>query len=382
MTAAVPLPELDDAVVAVMADIEPDLGEDVVRRAAADAAAFWAKRRRLAYALTDDPDLLTSGRPEGPSVIGDFVRALHAHGSRRVVLPKCADCGSTKRLTSLRADGKRICPSCAHKSRAVSLRCCECSGPARIYRRTRAGEAICRDCWRPPDGDPVDLICQAIAAIAPDAEPEAVRQAVESVTPVGNVYLMFRLLWEIEDTPGLLAGEGAQASARAARLITTLTAAGVPVTAPACPGCGQIRPLTQVLGGRRCCLHCYRKANSTACGRCGRDRAIATRRPDGTPLCSICMRHEADRLITCVLCDRVRPLARSTKDGPLCGTCYRPTMQTCSFCGKGPRRCYRAATGMPRCDTCSRARRDCVGCGKDKYAAARTKDGHFCETCW
>jgi hypothetical protein len=54
MTAAVPLPELDDAVVAVMADIEPDLSEDVVRRAAADAAAPWAKRRRLAHALTGD----------------------------------------------------------------------------------------------------------------------------------------------------------------------------------------------------------------------------------------------------------------------------------------------------------------------------------------
>ncbi|MEV0143922.1 MULTISPECIES: hypothetical protein [unclassified Nonomuraea] len=382
MIAAVALPELDAAIITAMAVIEPDLSEEAVRRAIADAAASWAKRRRLAHALADDPDLLTSGRPGGPSVIGDFARALLTRGSRRAVLPKCADCASTKKLTGVRADGERICPSCSHKSRAVSLRCCKCSGPARVYRRTRTGEAICRDCWQPPQGDPVDLICQAIAAAVPDADPAVVRQAVESVTPISNAYLMFRLLWEIEDTPGLLTGEGAQASARAARLITALTAADVSITAPACPGCGQVRPLTQVLGDRRCCLDCYRRANSTPCGRCGRNRVVATRRSDGAPLCPVCMRHEADRLITCVLCDRVRPLARSTEDGPLCYACSRPAMQTCSLCGKGPRHCYRAATGMPRCDTCSRARRRCDGCGKDRYAAVRTEDGRLCGTCW
>ncbi|MFI1621873.1 hypothetical protein ACH4VT_33685 [Streptomyces lydicus] len=38
-----------------------------------------------------------------------------------------------------------------------------------------------RDCWSLPEDDPVALICQAVVAIASDAEPEAVRQAVESV---------------------------------------------------------------------------------------------------------------------------------------------------------------------------------------------------------
>lgn len=37
---------------------------------------------------------------------------------------------------------------------------------------------------------------------------------------------------------------------------------------------------------------------------------------------------------------------------------------------------------MPVCDTCSRIRRHCVGCGKDKYATTRTGYGHLCETCW
>ncbi|MER6530513.1 hypothetical protein [Streptomyces sp. NPDC001508] len=365
-----------------MAGIEPGLTEEVVRQAVADAAVSRAKRRRLARALTDDPDLLTTGRPEGPPVVGDFIRALRAHGSRWAVLPKCADCGSTKKLTSLRADGQRTCQPCDHKSRAASLSCVECSRPARIYRRTRTGEAICRDCWRLPDGDPIALISAAVTAIAPSAEPAAVRRAVESVAPIGNTYVMFRLLWELEDTPGLLTGEGAKASARSARLITALADAGVTVTAPACHVCGEVRPLNRVLGNQRCCLICYRKAKSSPCGACGKSRVIATRRQDGTPLCSTCMCYEAEHLIICVLCDRARPLGQRTKEGPLCRACFRPTLQICSFCGKGPRRCYRAKTGMPRCDTCSRTRRRCVGCGKEKYAAARTEDGHLCETCW
>lgn len=194
------LSDPDDIVVSVMADIEPDLTEEVVRQALAEAAVSRAKRRRLARALTDDPDLLTSGRPEGPRVVGEFVRALLAHGSRRAVLPKCAGCSSTGKLTSLRADGKRVCQPCDHKARAASLSCVECSRPARVYRRTRTGEAICRDCWRLPDGDPIALISAAVTTTAPDAAPATVRRAVESVAPVGNVYLMFRLLWEIEDT--------------------------------------------------------------------------------------------------------------------------------------------------------------------------------------
>ncbi|MEU7428379.1 hypothetical protein [Streptomyces sp. NPDC040750] len=315
-------------------------------------------------------------------MIGDFARALLTHGSRRTVLPKCADCSSTKKLTSLRADGKRICQPCDHKSRAASLSCIECSQPARVYRRTRTGEAICRSCWRLPDGDPVALITAAVTSAAPGADPGTVRRVVESIAPDANVYLMFRLLWEIEDTPGLLTGEGAKASARAARLITALTDAGVSVTAPACSGCGEVRSLTHVVAELRCCLPCYRKAHSTACGHCGHDRAVASRRPDGTPLCSYCTRSEADRMITCVLCDQIRPVGRRTKDGPLCRACYRPTLRTCSFCGRGPRRCYRAATGLPRCDTCSRTRRTCVVCGKNKYALARTEAGHLCGDCW
>ncbi|MFI1621874.1 hypothetical protein ACH4VT_33690 [Streptomyces lydicus] len=110
---AVPLPEPDDIIVTVVAGIEPDLTEEVVRQAVTDAAACRSKRWRLARAMTDAPDLLTSGRPQGPPVIGDFVRALLARGSRRAVLPKCADCDSQNKLTSLRDDGKRVCTPCA-----------------------------------------------------------------------------------------------------------------------------------------------------------------------------------------------------------------------------------------------------------------------------
>ncbi|MGI5423452.1 hypothetical protein [Streptomyces sp. CA-179760] len=78
--------------------------------------------------------------------------------------------------------------------------CVECSRSSRVYPRTRTGEAICRSCWRLPEGDPVALITTAVTSVTPDADPAAVLRGVESIAPVGNLYLMFRLLWEIEDT--------------------------------------------------------------------------------------------------------------------------------------------------------------------------------------
>ncbi|MFI5476712.1 hypothetical protein ACIA6D_41935 [Streptomyces cacaoi] len=129
-----------------MAGIEPDLAEEVVRQALAEAAVSRAKRRRLARALPDDEDLLISGPPEGPRVVAEFARALLAHGSRRAVLPKCDDCSSTGKLTSLRADGKRVCQTCDHKARAASLSCVECSRPARVYRPARRSAVTAGAC--------------------------------------------------------------------------------------------------------------------------------------------------------------------------------------------------------------------------------------------
>src|SRR5205814_3822436 len=87
---------------------EPALGQDDVAAAITRAAPSRAQQRRLAAALSDDPSLLTSGRPEGPPQIELLVRALQERGARRLVLPQCAHCGQPKRL--VQRDGSlRIC---------------------------------------------------------------------------------------------------------------------------------------------------------------------------------------------------------------------------------------------------------------------------------
>ena len=69
---------------------EPGLGAGDIAAAVARAAPSRAQQRRLAAALSADPGLLTSGRPEGPPQVELLIRALRENGARRLVLPRCA----------------------------------------------------------------------------------------------------------------------------------------------------------------------------------------------------------------------------------------------------------------------------------------------------
>jgi hypothetical protein len=58
-----------------------------------------------------------------------------------------------------------------------------------------------------------------------------------------------QVLWELDQRPGLLTGDGAHASPRASALIQALLAAGaVNVVALACPSCGRTVPLSHRCG--------------------------------------------------------------------------------------------------------------------------------------
>jgi hypothetical protein len=72
---------------------------------------------------------------------------------------------------------------------------------------------------------------------------------------------------------------------------------------------------------------------------------------------------------------------RRTPDGPLCTACYRLPTAVCSLCGQ-TRPCFEAATGMPRCEVCSRQKQPCVRCGNLRQAAARTPEGYLCWACY
>lgn len=92
----------------VLVATEPDLPLDLLEHNVDQIADTRAKLRRLAQALATSPDLLTTGRPEGPRLIELLVRALQPHGASRLVMPRCAGCGKNNPLR--RVDGnKRLC---------------------------------------------------------------------------------------------------------------------------------------------------------------------------------------------------------------------------------------------------------------------------------
>lgn len=107
------------------------------------------QRRMLAKVLTDDPALLTSGRPEGPRSIERLIRALREHGVDELVLPRCGDCGRERPLQALAETG-RICSSCKGGRRTRSNPCVIC-GSVAFASRDRDGRPRCRR--HPPDAD-------------------------------------------------------------------------------------------------------------------------------------------------------------------------------------------------------------------------------------
>ncbi|MFF0544615.1 hypothetical protein ACFYTF_17445 [Nocardia thailandica] len=68
---------------------EPDLPESTCAGALTEVASSLATRRRIAQALFDDPELLTSGAPQGSPALDRLIAALQRRGSSRVVLPRC-----------------------------------------------------------------------------------------------------------------------------------------------------------------------------------------------------------------------------------------------------------------------------------------------------
>jgi len=76
------LAEPGTVIAGIVAGAEPALGRDDVAAAIGRAAPSRAQQRRLAAALSGDPGLLTSGRPEGPPQVELLIRALQERGAR------------------------------------------------------------------------------------------------------------------------------------------------------------------------------------------------------------------------------------------------------------------------------------------------------------
>jgi hypothetical protein len=365
----------------IVHDAEPSLDRDVIAAVITRAAPSRAQQRRLAAALSDDPGLLTSGRPEGPPQVELLIRDLQPAGARQLVLPRCAHCGEPRRL--VQCDGRlRICSACDRRRRGPAEPCSVCGSARQVAARDQHGRPRCNRCLPYDSPDPV----AGIAAHVSRRDPGAVRAGLEDVitSAIPSPFQRHQVLWELDARPALLAGEGAHGSPRVNVLIRALVDAGVPgIVAPACPSCRQAVPLRFRLGEVRCCRRCYDRDRLEICSRCGQASHIASRTPAGDAVCSACFRRDPANHEQCSNCGQTALTVRRDDGTAWCRRCYRVPVATCSLCGRD-KPCYLVAAGTPRCEHCSRRMRHapCARCGNSRAVWTRTADGQpLCGSC-
>jgi hypothetical protein len=369
-------------IAALVSEIEPDLDQAEVEAAIGQAAPTRAQQRRLATALGDDPGLLTSGRPEGPPQIELLIRALQDLGAKRLVLPKCGHCRRPKRL--IQRDGNlRICSACDLRRRKSAQLCAICGGSLKhAAYRDRQGQLRCWRC-RPDDHpDPTTQILAHINNLEPGIGGANLREVIHRAVP--QPPQLQQVLWELDQRPELLTGQGAHGSPRINALIQALINAGATnVVAPACPSCGRTVSLSYRRGELRCCRRCYDQERLEVCSRCQQLTPVTSRTAAGEPVCGNCFRADPHNHEHCTACGRIGLVGRRENGLAWCRGCYRAPLAICSLCGR-EKPCHFASTDRPRCENCSRLMRHapCSRCGNSRAVWTRTADGQpLCGPC-
>lgn len=373
--------EPEDVIAQTVRAVEPALSAEAVRAALVATIKHQPARARLAALLEAQPDLLTSGRPEGPHAVERLIRALRALGAERLALPRCALCGATRPLTG--NDGpRRICASCAARRTAAANPCAIC-GSTTFLGRDRQGRPRCKS--HPPDdgADPLAQLADRIASVATGLTRDQIIQVVRAVE--ARVQGQRKLLWAVQDVPGLLTGHGARGPRKALALIGALIQAGASgLVMPPCPRCGREAELSHIRDGLRCCARCWDAARARPCVRCGNTRPAHGRTDAGEPLCGSCRELQPLAKHPCSRCGRLGVITVRPGGLALCGPCYRSNVATCATCGRhGP--CRYARTPAPLCARCyrrARRREVCDGCGAERVVEYRGTLGEaLCGEC-
>lgn len=362
--------------VSLVCEQEPALDRKTVTDVVVGIAGGRAKRRRLAQALLDQPQVLADGRSPAPSAVADLLIALHRAGAVHVAQPVCAECG--KHLRAIQRRGEHwYCSVCVRQPQ----RCSSCGQQQTITTRDREGQPRCGQCLPGQDRDPLALLTELVINQDPTLTTQDVAEAVSRVfSRPGNIQ---RLAWAIEDRPELLAGAGALAPMPGVlRLIDALCDAGARnITRPACPACRRVTRLHRRIAGQWLCRNCVAKSRARPCARCGAVRETAARDEHGQPLCPTCLVTDPANLEDCVGCGRRRRVSVRSEAGPLCETCRPIRTMTCSVCGRDAP-CYLSkATGLPCCTACKQRRAQCSGCGQVRPIRGGTLGEPLCATC-
>lgn len=134
---------------------------------------------------------------------------------------------------------------------------------------------------------------------------------------------------------------------QAQRMLRQLRDRGIPVALPVCSGCGREQLLTQTLeDGRRVCDNCRDARYTRRCDGCNRIRVISHRIHEKS-FCGTCRRQRPDAKETCIRCGQDRLVHNRTPDGPVCPQCAPGKIEPCVHCGHERRVRVRFLGGSP-----------------------------------
>ncbi|MDA8047200.1 MAG: hypothetical protein M0Z30_18510, partial [Actinomycetota bacterium] len=133
-----------ESIVEVVTNLDQTVPLDAVIGAMNAAATNAGQRRRLAWAISERPELLTGAGAEAPvpSVLR-LIDGLCDAGATHIVRPACPHCRRVIALVKPR-DGVRLCRMCVARSRAEP--CARCGAVREPATRDQHGGPICPSC--------------------------------------------------------------------------------------------------------------------------------------------------------------------------------------------------------------------------------------------
>ena len=133
-----------ESICAVLASVDPTIPKEVVQAAVSVVTSRAGQRRQLAWALEDQPGLLTGAGAASPvpSVLR-LIDALLEAGATTIVRPPCPHCGRVMTLSKMR-EGLRCCRNCEAKAKAVP--CGRCGAVSQPATRDEKSRPLCSHC--------------------------------------------------------------------------------------------------------------------------------------------------------------------------------------------------------------------------------------------
>jgi len=129
----------------IVAVLDPGAGRETVADAVRRSAPRPSYQQKLAWALEENPALLTGDGHLAPlRAIPRFIEMLDGAGVAGVVRPACGRCGRVVRIDKP-LGGVRVCRSCIARSRAEQ--CARCGAVRDPVTRDRQGRPLCANCF-------------------------------------------------------------------------------------------------------------------------------------------------------------------------------------------------------------------------------------------